>query len=261
MAQLTLSRPIVFFDLETTGLNPATDRIVEMALVKMLPNGERETWVKRLNPGMPIPAETTAIHGIRDADVADAPAFRQVAKELLAWIKGCDFGGYNAARFDLPLLVEEFLRAGVPVDFTASRMVDVQKIFFKMEQRTLSAAYKFYCGKTIENAHSAEVDIMATIEVLEAQLDRYEDISHDVAGLHNFLYDEEELVDYARTMVRREGQVLFNFGKYKGQRVEDVFTQNPSHYDWMMKGDFSLHTKQKISEILNAMKLAKLRKM
>ncbi len=260
MASLSLSRPIVFFDLETTGLNQATDRIVEMALVKLLPDGSRDTWVRRINPGIPIPAETTAIHGISDADVADAPPFKQIAKELHAWLKGCDFGGYNAARFDLPVLVEEFLRAGVAVDFSASKMIDVQKLFFKMEQRTLAAAYRFYCGKTMENAHSAEVDINATIEVLEAQLDRYEDISHDVAGLHQFLADDDECVDYGRTMVRRGGQVIFNFGKYKGQRVEDVFTQNPSHYDWMMKGDFSLHTKQKISEILNAMKLSKLKK-
>lgn len=259
MAQLTLSRPIVFLDLETTGLNPATDRIVEMALIKMLPGGGQDSFIRRINPGVPIPAETTAIHGIRDEDVADAPPFRQIAKDLLAWIKGCDFGGYNAARFDLPLLVEEFLRAGVAVDFSTSRMIDVQKIFFRMEQRTLAAAYKFYCGKNLEQAHSAEADIRATIEVLEAQLERYEDISHDVGGLHKFLADEDECVDYGRTMVRRDGQIIFNFGKYKGQRVEDVFTQNPSHYDWMMKGDFSLHTKQKISEILNAMKLARLK--
>jgi DNA polymerase-3 subunit epsilon len=260
MAKLILTRPIVFFDLETTGLNPATDRIVEMALVKMLPGGGRDIMVRRINPGIPIPAETTAIHGIRDEDVVDAPPFKHIAKELHAWLKGCDFGGYNAARFDLPLLVEEFLRAGIAVDFTNAKMVDVQKIFFRMEQRTLSAAYKFYCGKSIENAHSAEVDINATIEVLEAQLDRYTEISHDVVGLHRLLNDEDECVDYARTMIRRDGQVIFNFGKYKGQPVEEVFTKNPSHYDWMMKGDFSLHTKQKISEILNAMKLAKLKK-
>jgi DNA polymerase-3 subunit epsilon len=260
MASLSLSRPIVFFDLETTGINPVTDRIIEMALVKLLPDGTRDKWVKLLNPGIPIPAESTAFHGFTDADVADAPVFKQIAKELHAWLKGCDFGGYNAARFDLPLLVEEFLRAGVPVDFGASRMVDVQKIFFKMEQRTLSAAYKFYCGKTMENAHSAEADINATIEVLEAQLDRYEDISQDVDGLHAAFGDEEPLVDYSRTMIRRGGEIIFNFGKYKGQSVEDVFTKNPSHYDWMMKGDFSLDTKQKISDILNGMKLAKLRK-
>ncbi len=257
---LSLSRPIVFFDLETTGINPVTDRIVEMALVKMLPGGGRETWIKRLNPGMPIPEESTGFHGITDADVADAPTFKQVAKELHAWLKGCDFGGYNAARFDLPMLVEEFLRAGVPVDFASTRMVDVQKIFFKMEQRTLSAAYKFYCGKTMENAHSAEADINATIEVLQAQLERYEDISQDVDGLHSSFSDEEPLVDYARTMIRKGGEIIFNFGKYKGQNVEEVFSKNPSHYDWMMKGDFSLDTKQKISDILNGMKLARLKK-
>ncbi len=260
MSTLSLSRPIVFFDLETTGINPATDRIIEMALVKLLPGGQRETWVKRVNPGIPIPAETTAFHGFTDADVADAPYFKQIAKDLYAWLKGCDFGGYNAARFDLPLLVEEFLRAGVAVDFSSCRMVDVQKIFFKMEQRTLSAAYKFYCGKTMENAHSAEADINATIEVLEAQLGRYEGISQDVDGLHASFSDEELLVDYARTMIRRGAEIIFNFGKYKGQNVEEVFTKNPSHYDWMMKGDFSLDTKQKISDILNGMKLAKLKR-
>lgn len=259
MAQLSLSRPIVFFDLETTGLNPATDRIVEIALVKLKPGGTRDIWVKRINPGRPIPAETTAIHGICDDDVKDAPVFKQVAKEIHAWIKGCDFGGYNCTRFDLPLLVEEFLRAGVNVDFSACKMVDVQKIFFKMEQRTLAAAYRFYCGKTMENAHSAEGDTNATIEVLEAQLDHYEELEAGVDMLHDFLCDAEPCVDYARTMVQRDGRILFNIGKYKGQGVEDVFTKDPSYYDWMMKSDFTLHTKQKISEILNSMKLAKLK--
>jgi len=259
MAQLLLTRPIVFFDLETTGINQATDRIVEIALVKLMPDQKRETWVRRLNPGRPIPAEATAIHGISDADVKDAPEFKHIAKDLQVWLRGCDFGGYNSARFDLPLLVEEFLRAGVAVDFANSKMVDVQKIFFKMEQRTLSAAYKFYCGKTIENAHSAEADINATIEVLEAQLDHYAELKSNVDALHELLSDDEPAVDYARTMVQRKGVVYFNIGKYKGQPVVDVFTKDPSYYDWMMKADFTLHTKQKISEILNHMKLSKMK--
>jgi DNA polymerase-3 subunit epsilon len=259
MAQLSLKRPIVFFDLETTGVQHAKDRIVEMAFVKLHPNGERDSYIKRLNPGMPIPAEASAIHGITDEQVKDAPSFKQIAKDLHQWLTGCDFGGYNSMRFDLPLLVEEFLRAGVNVDFSSRRMVDVQQIFFKMEQRTLSAAYKFYCGKAIENAHSAEADILATIEVLEAQIDKYESLSNEVEPLHDFLSDEEPVVDYARTMVNRKGEICFNIGKHKGQRVEDVFTKDPSYYDWMMKADFTLHTKQKISEILNKMKLEKLK--
>jgi DNA polymerase-3 subunit epsilon len=259
MAQLSLHRPIIFFDLETTGTNHATDRIVEIALVKLMPGGRRDTWAQRLNPGTPIPAESIAIHGITDEDVADAQTFRQIAKELWAWMKGCDLGGYNVARFDLPLLVEEFLRAGIVVDFSASKMVDVQKIFFRMEQRTLSAAYRFYCQKTMENAHSAEADTNATIEILEAQIDHYQELTNDVNALHQFLADEEPCVDYARTMILRNGEIVFNIGKYKGQRVTDVFQKDPSYYDWMMKADFSLHTKQKISEILNRMKLEKLR--
>ncbi len=259
MAQLNLRRPIVFFDLETTGVNHCTDRIVEIALVKLLPGGRRDTWAQRLNPGVPIPAECTAIHGISDEDVRDCQTFRQIAKELWAWLKGCDLGGYNCLRFDIPLLVEEFLRAGVMADFSESKMVDVQKIFFKMEQRTLSAAFRFYCGKTLENAHSAEADTNATIEILEAQIDHYQELTADVHALHDFICDEEPPVDYARTMIRKGGHIVFNIGKYKGQRVEDVLGKDPSYYDWMMKAEFSLHTKQKISEILNNMKLAKMK--
>ena len=260
MAQLNLSRPIVFFDLETTGVSHATDRIIEIAAVKLMPGNQKVSWVKRLNPGRPIPPDATAIHGITDEDVRDAPEFRHIARELHTWLRGCDFGGYNCARFDLPVLVEEFLRAGLQVDFSASKMIDVQKIFFKMEQRTLTAAYKFYCDKIIENAHSAEADINATIEVLEAQLDRYQELHKEVNLLHDLLCDEEPAVDYAKTMVQRKGNVVFNIGKYKGQTVTDVFSKDPSYYDWMMKADFTLHTKQKISEILNEMKLSKLKR-
>ena len=256
MAQLSLKRPIVFFDLETTGTDHAKDRIVELAMVKLHPDGRRENYVKRVNPGMPIPAEVTAIHGITDEDVKDAPTFKQIAHNLYDWMKNCDLGGYNSNKFDLPLLAEEFLRAGVNVDFTERHMIDVQQIFFKMESRSLSAAYNFYCNKQLENAHSAEADILATIEVLEAQLDKYVDISNDVKDLHRFS-GGEDFVDYARRIIMKEGHPVFNFGKYKGKKVEDVFNAEPQYYDWMMQADFPLHTKQKISEILNRMKLQK----
>ncbi len=256
MSQLTLKRPIIFFDLETTGTDPAKDRIVELALVKMTPDGKREKFTKRINPGIPIPAEVTLIHGISDEDVKNCQQFKQIAHSLYDWMRGCDLGGYNSARFDLPLLAEEFLRVGINVDFTERHMVDVQQIFFKMEARTLSAAYAFYCQKELENAHSAEADINATIEVLEAQLDRYADIGNDVTALHKFT-NTDEYVDYARRIIIKDGQPVFNFGKYKGRKVEDVFNSEPQYYDWMMQADFTLHTKQKISEILNRMKLKK----
>ncbi|MCW3123214.1 MAG: 3-5 exonuclease [Flavipsychrobacter sp.] len=257
MSKLTLKRPIIFFDLETTGTDNAKDRIVELALVKLLPDGKRDQYTKRLNPGIPIPPEVTLIHGISDADVKDAPTFKQIAHQLYDWMRGCDLGGYNSSKFDIPVLAEEFLRVGINVDFTERNMIDVQQIFFKMEARTLSAAYEFYCKKEMVNAHSAEADILATIEVLEAQLDRYPDIGKDVTTLHKFTHTDE-YVDYARRMIMKDGHPVFNFGKYKGRKVEDVFTSEPQYYDWMMQADFSLHTKQKISEILNNMKLKKL---
>lgn len=256
MSQLSLKRPIVFFDLETTGTDHAKDRIVELAFVKLNPDGRRDSYVKRLNPGMPIPAPVTAIHGITDEDVKDAPMFKHIAHELYEWIKNCDMGGYNSSKFDLPLLAEEFLRSGINVDFTERHMIDVQQIFFKMEARTLSAAYSFYCDKTLENAHSAEQDILATIEVLEAQLDRYSELNNEVKALHDFT-NTEQYVDYARRILLKDGHPVFNFGKYKGRKVEEIFTIEPQYYDWMMQADFSLHTKQKISEILNKMKLKK----
>jgi DNA polymerase-3 subunit epsilon len=256
MAQLQLNRPIIFFDLETTGVDHARDRIVELAMVKLLPDGKRDSYVKRVNPGIPIPAECTAIHGISDDDVKDAPSFKQIARGLYEWMKHCDLGGYNSNKFDIPLLAEEFLRAGINVDFTERHMVDVQQIFFKMESRSLSAAYNFYCNKKLENAHSAEADILATIEVLEAQLDKYTDLGTEVKGLHSFT-GGEEFVDYARRLSLKDGHTVFNFGKYKGKKVEEVFNTEPQYYDWMMQADFPLHTKQKISEILNRMKLTK----
>jgi DNA polymerase-3 subunit epsilon len=257
MSQLSLKRSIVFFDLETTGVDAARDRIVELAFIKLTPDGKREKYVKRINPGMPIPPEVTAVHGITDEDVKDSPTFKQIAHNLYDWMKGCDFGGYSSAKFDLPLLAEEFLRVGIDVDFTERQMVDVQQIFFKMEARTLSAAYSFYCNKQLDNAHSAEADIIATIEVLEAQLDRYADLQNDVKALHNF-GNTEQYVDYPRRIALKDGHPVFNFGKHKGRKVEDIFNAEPQYYDWMMQADFALHTKQKISEILNRMKLQKL---
>jgi DNA polymerase-3 subunit epsilon len=257
MASLELKRPIVFFDLETTGTDPAKDRIIEIALVKLLPNGGRESYVRRINPGIPIPAATTAIHSICDDDVKDCPEFKHLAHEIYEWMRGCDIGGYNSSKFDIPLLAEEFLRVGINVDFTDRHMIDVQQIFFKMESRSLTAAYSFYCNKQMENAHSAEADILATIEVLEAQLDRYADLSKEVKILHDFT-QQDQYVDYARRIVMKDGHAVFNFGKNKGRKVEEVFTTEPQYYDWMMQADFALHTKQKISEILNRMKLSKL---
>ena len=256
MPKLTLKRPIIFFDLETTGTDTAKDRIVELAFIKLFPDGKRDKFTKRINPGMPIPAESTKIHGISDEDVKNAPTFKQIATTLYEWMKGCDLGGYNSSKFDLPLLAEEFLRAGVNVDFTERHMIDVQQIFFKMEARTLHAAYNFYCQKELENAHSAEADILATMDVLEAQLERYPDIGSDVTTLHQFTHTDE-YVDYARRIVMKDGHPVFNFGKHKGRKVEDIFNAEPQYYDWMMGADFSLHTKQKISEILNRMKLKK----
>ncbi len=254
MAELNLSRPIIFFDLEATGVDPVKDRIVELAFIRIHPDGTRDQYIKRINPEIPIPPEATAIHGIRDEDVKDSPRFKQIARELYEWTRNADLAGYNSAKFDLPLLAEEFLRAGVQVDFTERFMVDVQQIFFKMESRTLSAAYKFYCGRELEGAHGAEADILATIEVLKAQLERYPELTPSVKDLHEFT-GGDQFVDYSRRILLKDGEPVFHFGKYKGRKVEEVFQKEPQYYDWMMQADFSLHTKQKISEILNRMKL------
>lgn len=256
MAQLNLQRPIAFFDLETTGTDAAKDRIVEIAIIKLMPDGSKETWAKKLNPGMPIPNESSLIHGIYDEDVADAPSFKSIAHELRQFLHLCDLGGYNSNKFDIPVLAEEFLRAGVEIDFKKRKFVDVQQVFFKKEARTLKAAYSFYCQKDLEDAHSAEADVAATLAVLEAQLDKYEDLQNDVEALHEFT-GGDELVDYARRMIMKNGVPVFNFGKHKGIPVEEVFRKEPQYYDWMMGADFALHTKQMISEILNNMLLKK----
>ena len=246
---LNLKRPIVFFDLETTGVDTSIDRIVEISMIKVWPDGKEEVKTRRINPEMPIPAEATAVHGITDADVADAPRFAQVAKSLEEFIRGCDFGGFNSNRFDLPMLVEEFMRAGLNVDLKRRRFIDVQNIFHKKEQRTLVAAYKFYCDKSLDEAHSAEADTRATYEVLKAQLDRYDDLENDVDALADYS-SRGEAADYAgRILYDEKGVEVFGFGKYKGRSVAEVFREEPSYYAWMMNGDFPLYTKKVITEI------------
>jgi DNA polymerase-3 subunit epsilon len=259
--QLNLKNPIVFFDVETTGIDIVKDRIIEISLVKVMP-GSDEPVVKtrRIKPVddsgnvMHIPEEATAVHHITDEDVADAPTFRQVAKSLAELIKGCDIGGFNSNRFDVPILAEEFLRAGVSIDLKKRKFVDVQTIFHKKEQRTLSAAYKFYCDKDLEGAHSAEADTLATYEVLMAQLDRYDDLPNDIAALAEYS-QQSRMADYAgRILYDDKDREVFGFGKYKGQSVEEVFRKEPSYYDWMMNGDFPLYTKQVITQIKTRIK-------
>ena len=247
--KLKLKRPIVFFDLETTGVDASKDRIVEVSMIKIMPDGEEICKTRKLNPGMHIPEEATAIHGITDEDVKDCPTFAQVAKSLAQFLQGCDFGGFNSNRFDLPLLVEEFMRAGVEVDFKRRRFIDVQNIFHKKEQRTLVAAYKFYCDKDLTDAHSAEADTRATYEVLQAQLDRYPDLENDVDALAEYS-SRGESADYAgRILYNEKGEEVFGFGKYKGRSVAEGFVHEPSYYAWMMNGDFPLYTKRVITEI------------
>lgn len=247
--QLNLKNPIVFFDLETTGVNPATDRIVEICYLKVHPNGKEETKTILVNPDMPIPESATAVHGITNEKVANCPKFKEIAKVLARDIEGCDLAGYNSNRFDIPLLAEEFLRADVDIDFTKRKFVDVQTIFHKMEQRTLSAALKFYCDQEIENAHSAEADTRATYEVLKAQLDRYPNLANDVTFLADFSTQNKN-VDFAgRIIYDEKGIEIFNFGKYKGRAVTDVFKEDLGYYNWMMKGDFTLHTKKVLTNI------------
>lgn len=248
---LNLTRPIAFIDLETTGVSLSTDRIVEIAIVKLLPDGSKQNKRKLINPQMPIPASSSDIHGITDEMVAQAPTFKQVANEIKMFIENCDLGGYNSNRFDIPILMEEFLRSGLDVDLSTRRMVDVQHIFYTMEPRTLSAAYKFFCDKELTNAHSAEVDIEATIEVLMAQVKRYEKLGNSIDSILSVI-GEEKIIDYARRFgYDDKGNEIFNFGKHKGRLVADVLRAEPQYYDWMMRGDFPLHTKQKLTEIFN----------
>lgn len=248
---LNISRPIAFIDLETTGVNLSSDRIIEIAIIKILPDNSRLVKRRLINPEMNIPLSSTEIHGISNEMVKDAPTFKQVGNEIKQFLDNCDLGGYNSNRFDIPLLMEEFLRADMEVDLSDRKMIDVQHIFYSMEPRTLSAAYRFYCGQELVNAHSAEADISATIDVLYAQVARYEKLGNSIESILSVI-GEDKIVDYARRFsFDDKGVEVFNFGKYKGRSVAEVLKYEPHYYDWMMKGDFPLHTKQKLTEILN----------
>ena len=253
---LQLTKPLAFIDLETTGVNLGSDRIIEIAIVKVLADGTRTTKRKLINPGMPIPKASSDVHGITDEMVKDAPSFSQVAQELKQMLDGCDLGGYNSNRFDIPLLVEEFLRAQVEFDMKGRRLIDVQQIFYKMEPRTLSAAYQFYCQRTLENAHSAEADVVATVEILEAQVKRYPELGSSVDAILK-VTGEEPIIDFARRFIWENGVEVFNFGKFKGKSVAEVLRAEPQYYDWMMKGDFPQHTKNKLTEIYTRAMLRK----
>ncbi len=247
--KLNLKNPIVFFDLETTGVNITSDRIVEISYLKVFPNGNEVSRTMRINPEMHIPEQASEVHGIYDDDVKDCPTFKQVAKDVAHDFEGADIAGFNSNRFDVPLLAEEFLRAGVDLDMTRRKFIDVQVIFHKMEQRTLSAAVKFYCGKELEGAHSADADTRATYEVLQAQLDRYDELQNDIAWLSDFSSHTRN-VDFAgRIVYDDKGVEVFNFGKYKGIPVVEVLRRDPGYYSWMMQGDFSLNTKQVLTRI------------
>jgi len=247
--QLHLKRSLAFIDLETTGINISTDRIVEISVLKITPEGKEEWMVSRINPEMPIPPKSTAIHGIKDEDVAASPTFKEIAKNLTSFLEGCDIAGYNALKFDIPVLAEEFLRVNVDYDFRKRKYVDVQVIFFKKEQRTLSAAYQFYCNKSIKNAHSSKADTQATYEVLKAQLDMYKDLANDVEKLSDFSAHNTSADFVGRIIYDENGVETFNFGKHKGKTVEQVFKDDPAYYSWMMNGDFPLYTKKIITEI------------
>jgi DNA polymerase-3 subunit epsilon len=248
---LQLIRPIAFLDLETTGVNLSTDRIVEIAIIKINPDQTRVVKRKLINPEMAIPQQSRDIHGITNEMVKDAPTFKQAGNEIKQFLDNCDLGGYNSNRFDIPMLMEEFLRAGMDVDLSSRRMIDVQHIFYTMEPRTLTAAYRFYCQKELENAHSAEADVDATIDVLMSQVERYQQLGNSVDSILQTI-GEEKIVDYARRFsFDDKGVEVFNFGKYKGRSVQEVLKSEPQYYDWMMRGDFPLHTKQKLTEIMN----------
>jgi len=260
--QLNLTRPIIVFDLETTGIQVSTDRIVEISLMQIMPDGTEEIWTQRINPTIPIPTQSTAIHGITDEDVKEMPTFAQVAKQVSAFIGHADLAGYNSIRFDIPLLVEEFLRAGIEFDLKNRRFIDVQNIFHRMEQRTLSAAYKFYCNQEHTGAHSAEADTIVTYEILKAQLDRYKGTSftdadgkitqpvvNDMNALHEFSNYSKNADLVGHLIFNTRGEEVFNFGKHKGKTVETVFSIEPAYYDWMMKADFPLSTKRIITAI------------
>ena len=254
---LILKKPLAFIDIEATGNNVSTDRIVEIAIVKYIPDGSRTVKRKIINPQIPIPPAITEIHGITDEMVKDAPGFKQVAHEIKQILDGCDLSCYNAYRLDIPMLMEEFLRAEVDFDMKGRKVVDVQKIFHQMEQRTLSAAYKFYCNKSLEGAHGAEVDANATAEILFAQVERYPQLGNSIDSIHKAV-GEDAIIDFARRFAFDDkGVEIFNFGKHKGRPVSEVLKAEPQYYDWMMKGEFPMNTKQKLTEMYTRFMLKK----
>jgi DNA polymerase-3 subunit epsilon len=253
---LQLTRPLAIIDLETTGVNLGSDRIVEIAIVRIQPDGTRHVKRKLINPEIPISQVSREMHGISNEMVKDAPTFKQAANEIKQFLEHCDLAGYNSNRFDIPLLAEEFLRVGLEFDFNNRRLVDVQKIFHMMEQRTLSAAYRFYCNKVLEGAHGAEADAQATWDVLQAQIEKYPQLGNTVETIITCIGDEC-IVDFARRMIMENGVEVFNFGKHKGRSVVEVLKAEPQYYDWMMKGDFPMHTKHKLTEIFNRTLLKK----
>jgi DNA polymerase-3 subunit epsilon len=247
--ELKLKNSIAFLDLETTGLNIVTDRIVEISIIKINPNGQEEEYTKRINPTIPIPKQASDVHGIFDNDVKDMPTFKEIGKNIAKFIEGCDLAGYNSNKFDIPMLAEEFLRAEIDLDMRKRKFVDVQTIFYKMEQRTLIAAYKFFCDKDLTNAHSANADTKATYEVLKAQLDRYPDLENDIDFLSNFSSHTKN-VDFAgRIIYNEKGEEEINFGKHKGKTVEQVLKTDLGYYSWVMNNDFALDTKRVFTQI------------
>jgi len=248
--KLNLKRPIIFFDLETTGLDIAKDRIVELCYIRVEPNGNEEARSMRINPEMHIPEVASSVHGITNDDVKDCPTFADVAPQLAATFEGCDLAGFNSNRFDLPLLAEEFMKAGVNIDLSHVQAIDVQNIYHKLEKRTLAAAYKFYCGRDLENAHSALADTQATYEVLQAQLDHYpNDLQNDVDFLAEFSRMNRNIDFAGRFVYDESGKELINFGKYKGKAIKDVLSRDPGYYSWIMQGDFTLNTKQVLTKL------------
>ena len=253
---LNLKRPIACVDLETTGVSITQDRIVEISIVKIHPDGKQEIKTRRMNPGMPIPAEATAVHGISNEDVANEPSFKELANGIKQFLENCDLCGFNSNKFDFPILTEEFLRAGLEVNFRDRHLVDAQQIFFKKEPRNLSAAYQYYCNKEMINAHSAEADALATMEILFGQLAKYSDLENNVEFLGNFSKGEDYM-DYSRRIRLVNNIPTFNFGKYKDKPVSEVLKKEPQYYDWMMKGDFALDTKNVVSKIFHETMLKK----
>lgn len=253
---LQLTKPLAILDIEATGMNLGTDRIVEIAIVRISTDGVKVVKRKLLNPEMPIHITSSEVHGITNEMVKDAPTFRQVANEIKQFLENCDLAGYNSNRFDIPMLAEEFLRTGLEFEFRGRKLLDVQKIFHLMEQRTLGAAYKFYCNQVLEDAHSAAIDANATWEVLQAQVNRYPQLGTTIESIFKCI-GEDNFVDFARRMVIENGIEVFNFGKHKGRPVAEVLKAEPQYYDWMMKGDFALHTKKKLTEVFNRTLLKK----